>query len=288
MRLVAAAFVLCLTTPLAADDRPLPELNAFLTAARARLATDHRLQSQYTYLERRHELKLTKLGKLTTGSVELFQVYPGDGDIRTYRRLIEVDGKPLPPAELDKEDRERQKRVLDTIARRERETAADREKRRQHREQEQREEQETIDDLFRVFDFRMSGRQIVGGRPVIAIDFSPRSGAAPKTDVGKLMRKAKGRALVSEDDFQIARVDVEMLDDVSVGLGLLGKLYKGTTASFERRKVNNEVWLPAEARFNGSGRALVRRFQIDTVVEFSDYRKFSVETDTTFAMPKKP
>ena len=41
-------------------------------------------------------------------------------------------------------------------------------------------------------------------------------------------------------------------------------------------------------RINASGRALVRKFHIDEVVQYSDYRKFSVETDTTFALPKKP
>jgi len=48
------------------------------------------------------------------------------------------------------------------------------------------------------------------------------------------------------------------------------------------------VWLPAEARFNGSGRAFIRKFRIDTVVRYSDYRKFSVETDTAFTLPKQP
>ena len=76
-----------------------------------------------------------------------------------------------------------------------------------------------------------------------------------------------------------------MLDDLSFGLGL-GKVYKGTTGSVERRKVNDEVWLPAEVRFNGSGRALVRKFTLESVVQFSDYRKFSVATDTAFKLPK--
>jgi len=50
--------------------------------------------------------------------------------------------------------------------------------------------------------------------------------------------------------------------------------------------VNDEIWLPAEMRFNGSGRALVRKFRIENVVQYSDYRKFSVETDTTFTIPQ--
>jgi hypothetical protein len=76
-----------------------------------------------------------------------------------------------------------------------------------------------------------------------------------------------------------------MIADVRVAL-FLAKLYKGTTVSVDRRKVNGEVWLPAQVRLNLSGRALVRKFSVESVIEFSDYRKFSVETGETFKVPK--
>ena len=120
------------------------------------------------------------------------------------------------------------------------------------------------------------------------IAFAPKAKPAPKTDDGKLMGKVKGLAWVSEDDYQLARVEIEVLADIGYGLGIVGKLYKGTTASYERRKVNDEVWLPAELRIKATGRALIRKFDVDSVVRYSDYKKFSVETDTTFAIPKKP
>jgi hypothetical protein len=286
MRVLAAVLTLALASPLRAGEGPLPDLQAFLAEARKHLATDYALQSQYTYLERRAELKLSAFAKVSAGPVKTFQVYPGDGRVGTYRRLIAVDGRPVPPAELDKQDRARQKAVLEILARRERESPAERQKRLERREKRRRDEQSTIDDVFRVMEFRMVGRDTVGGVPVIAIDFAPRPGVRPATDNGKLMMKTRGRAFISEADYQVARVQVEMLEDLSVGL-VLGKLYRGTTASFERRKVNDEIWLPAEARFHGSGRALVRKFTLDQVVQFSDYRKFSVDTDTSFALPKK-
>jgi hypothetical protein len=78
-----------------------------------------------------------------------------------------------------------------------------------------------------------------------------------------------------------------MVDDFGVAFGI-GKLYEGSTISYRRRKVNDEIWLPAEMRFSGSGRVVFRKFHIDSVIQYSDYRKFSVETETTFALPKKP
>jgi hypothetical protein len=270
---------------LVAQEHPLPDLAVLIARARANVRSDRELLSQYTYLERRADIRVSKLAKVSTGPMKVYQVYPGAEGIETYRRLIEVDGKPVPQAELDKQDRARQREVIDAAARREHESARDREKRLARREQARREEQQVIDDLFQIYRFTIVGRQSVDGHPAIAVDFVPNANIAPRTDEGKVMKKVKGRVWVSEEDYQVARVQAEMLDDISV-LGFLGKLYKGTTASFERRKINNEIWLPAEARFDGSGRAFIRKFQVGSVVQYSDYRKFSVETDTTFTLPK--
>ena len=57
-------------------------------------------------------------------------------------------------------------------------------------------------------------------------------------------------------------------------------------AEFERRKVNGEQWLPARASYTASARVfLVRRLRIGGTSEFSDYRKFTVATETTLAKP---
>ena len=264
-----------------AQDRPLPNAELFLAQARAHLQTDRQLLSQYTYLQRETKIHLSKFGTLTTGPVQVFQVYPGLEPDDTYRRLIEVDGKPRDPEELAKEDRRRQKHVLDQLDRRRHEDAAAREQRLQQEAKEHHQDEETLDDLLRVYQFTLVEGQVLEGHPVIVIDFVPRPNAAPKTSDGKDMTKVKGRAWVAEDDYQIVRVSVEVLKDFSVAW-LLGRLYAGTTASYERRKVNNEIWLPSRLRINAAGRAFIRKFHIDTVTEYSDYRKFSVQTDTEF------
>jgi hypothetical protein len=76
---------------------------------------------------------------------------------------------------------------------------------------------------------------------------------------------------------------------VSLGFGLLARLHKGSQASFQRRKVNDEAWLPAVATYTVSARvglvAVVRR---GATIEFSHYKKFGVDTSTTIALPRKP
>lgn len=279
-----ALLALLSATPNWAQDRPLPEREPFLAQARARLQTDRQLLSQYTYHQREAEIRLSKLGKLTTGPVKLYEVYPGLDPADTYRRLIEVDGKPRDRAELEKDDRKHQKHVLDELNKRSNEDADARDLRLRREAKGRRDIQQWIDDLFRVFNFTLVERQTIGGHSTVVVAFAPRPDAAPKTDEGKDLKKVKGRVWVSEDDHQLARVEIEVLDDFSVK-GFLAKLYKGTTASYERHQVNNEVWLPAEVRLNLLGRALIRKFHIETVIQYSDYRKFAVKTDSEFTLP---
>jgi hypothetical protein len=161
------------------------------------------------------------------------------------------------------------------------EDSAARDKRLERETKAHHQDDDTLDDLIRVYRFTLVERQMLDGHPVIVIDFVPRPDAAPKTSDGKDMTKVKGRAWIAEDDYQIARVSIDVLKDFSLGW-FIGRLYAGTTASYERRKINNEVWLPLQLRINASGRALIRKFHIDTITDYSDYRKFSVQTDTEF------
>ena len=60
---------------IAAQDGPLPELEPFLGEVRERLQTDRTLQSGYTYVEKRRELKLDKHGRATGVSEKVFESY---------------------------------------------------------------------------------------------------------------------------------------------------------------------------------------------------------------------
>jgi hypothetical protein len=82
------------------------------------------------------------------------------------------------------------------------------------------------------------------------------------------------------------RLKVEAIDTVGIGLGMLARIHKGSRLAFERRKVNSEVWLPALANYSFNARvALVKMLRRDATLEFSNYRKFTVDTSSSFAPP---
>ena len=104
------------------------------------------------------------------------------------------------------------------------------------------------------------------------------------------MQKIAGEAWVSEDDHELVRIEAETIDTISVGLGLLGKLNKGSRISAERLKVNDEIWLPARVEVFVNARVLMLKgFNFREIVEYSDHKKFNVETILSFPdLEKQP
>jgi hypothetical protein len=268
----------------AAQERPLPDYDAFAAQVKTHLATDEERQSGYMFVERRTEERLDASGRSTRESVKVFEVYPGLPGEDRYRRLIEEDGKPVPPVKLAEKDRDRQKEV-EAYARR-MSAPTDRQKETQHLQKERRRYESAVDDVFRIYDIHMVRRELVDGHETILATLTPKPGVKPQTDDGKIMRHFKARAWISESDYELVRVEIEALDDLSFGMGLLARVHKGTTASYQRRKVNDEVWLPAQVTWTASARVLLlRRLRLRGIADFSGYRKFTVDTSTTYTTP---
>jgi hypothetical protein len=254
---------------------PLPDARAFLAEVRERIHTDDFLLDQYTFTEKQTERRLDGEGNVKKVTSASYEVYPSAEPGHTYRKLVERDGKALPVDDLAKEDRKQQEKEAKAAARSP-EVQAER----------RRKEAQAVEELFRLYDIRIVGREAIEGREAILVTFAPRPGIETATRAGKVLKKFSGRAWIDEADRQIVRVEAELTDDLSFGFGILAKVKKGSRAEMQRRKVNDEVWLPAEARFVGHARLfLVKGLNIDTHSEYSDYKKFTVATEAA-AVPE--
>lgn len=269
----------------AAQDRPLPDFDTFAAEVKKHLASDEQRQSGYVFTERRLEQKVNGEGRVTDESVTVHEVYPGLPGEDPYRRLIEKDGRPTPPDKLAKQDRERQKKVEAYV--RKQAVAAEQRKDARRLDKARQEYVTAIDDLFRIYDIQMVRRETIDGIDTILATLTPMPGVKPQTDDGKVMRHFKALAWISESDYELVRVEIEAIDTLSFGLGLLARVHKGTTATYQRRKVDGETWLPEEVTWTASARVLlVRRLRLRGVSAFSDYRRYSVDTSTTIAAPE--
>ena len=287
VRIVAVAVLSA--TAMTAQERPLPDQDTFLREVRARLRTDSSLQSSYIYTETRREQKLDDRGRVTQESVKVYESYPGLPGEDRWERLISEDGRPRPASELENEMRDRQKKA-EALARESTEQLAKLQAKQQRDYAEElRELDAVLDDMMLVYDIRMERRESINGHDTIVFALTPRANPKPRTRAGKQMRSFIARAWISESDRELVRVDAEAIDTLKMGFGVLARLHKGGKLSFLRTKVNDEVWLPARVNYSGSERVgLVAVLRRAGASEFSGYRKFSVDTSTTYQPATTP
>jgi hypothetical protein len=284
---LAAAMLSCLLAGVAAQERPLPELQAFLAQARTRLQTDGERQRSYIYLETQRRMKLDESGRARSESVKVVESYPAlPGEDERWERVIEKDGRRKTDAELARQDAERRK-TAEAVARRVTSpNEVDRARATHNYERARREALSRINDIFLVYDIRMVGRERIDGHDTIALTLDPKPKASPVTREGKWMQYFKSRAWISERDYELVKLQVEAIRNANVGFGMLARMNTGTAMAFTRRWVNDEVWLPARAEYTIRARVLMlKRYREGGTIDFANYRKFTVDTATTIAPP---
>jgi hypothetical protein len=265
---------------------PLPEIRPFLKEVRRHLRSDEALLAQYTFMEKLTEHRLDAKGRITKTKSEIYEVYPSFEPGQTYRKLVVRDGVPVPASEREDQDR-KQAAEVEKLAHK---LASEGPVSRQKREAEWRRREEAIaGEVFEVYDISIVDRELLEGRSTILLKFEPRANVDPSSKTGKMLKKFRGRAWIDEADHQVARIECELIDTLSFGLGIAARLKPGAQVFFERHKINGEIWLPATARFRGSARFfLVKGISIDAESEYSDYRKFSVESSDNYSTEKSP
>ena len=269
-----------------APSAPLPDQTRFLQQVRIKLESDRFLQRRYTYREKRTDVRLNDQGEVIGKSVKIFEVYPATSSTEAYKRPISVDGLPVDRETLESDDRDHRNQVLERLRRLEQESPNQRERRLRLEAEGERKENETIDDAFGLYDFRLIGRERFGGYDAVLLRFVPTPGFEPRTIEGRLLKNFSGRAWVAESDCQLIRVEVEAMGDVSMGFGFLARFYKGSHVVFERHKVSDAVWLPSELSYSAGGRVLlVRKLRVEGVREYSDYKELGVDGLTALWQP---
>jgi hypothetical protein len=94
----------------------------------------------------------------------------------------------------------------------------------------------------------------------------------------KFLPKFRGRIWIDKDEAQWAKLDIECIDTVSLGL-FLARFHKGSRIVIEQTRINNEVWLPKHVAVKVDVRvALLKDFRVEEDQTFRDYKKFRATT----------
>jgi hypothetical protein len=100
---------------------------------------------------------------------------------------------------------------------------------------------------------------------------SPNPSFKPTTRFTSIFPKVHGFVWVDENSLELARIEGDVTDDISIGL-FLGKIYKGSHFMQERYEVQPGLWLPSFSQYDFDGRKLFSGFSIHERTLYSNYR----------------
>ena len=225
-------------------------------------------QRDYTYVEREVQNKLDGGGNVKSTEVKTYDVLEIYDE--QVQRLIEKDDKPLDAKAAAKEDEKIQK----IIDKRKDESEEARKKREEMEEKDREDERKFVREVADAYNFTLVGTESIDGREAWVIEGEPRPGFEPHMKESKFLSKFRGRVWIDQGDLQLAKMDVEAIDTVSIGL-FLARVHKGTRFMLEQTRVNDEVWLPRHLTFKFDARlALVKEYNISGEQNYRDYKKF--------------
>jgi hypothetical protein len=261
----------------------LPDFQTLYKAVRGNLERAERETFRYTFKERRTDVHANPFGRIGTGGTRVLEVYPSATPRLTYRRLIERNGMPVSQEELAEQDRQYRLRVDEVRKTAAAENLDERRARAENIERARQRGERRIADIVDALQFKMEGRVVLNGTPALLISFTPKPGAKPSTREGKIAQKFAGKIWIEEALSEVMLVEAESIEDVVYGYGVVARVNEGTKATLIRRPVEGGIWMPTRLTMNGRGRAaLFRRFAIDLVNEWFDYRRLSGESATPF------
>jgi hypothetical protein len=236
----------------------------------------------YTYIERVDEHKLDGKGGVKSTEVTTYEVMELYGE--RVRRMIEKHDKPLDASEAAKEEEKVQK----IIDKRKNESEEARRKRVEKDEKDREEGRQFVREVADAYNFHLAGTETMGGRDVWVIDAQPRPGYEPRMKDARFLPKFRFRAWIDRRQAQWAKLDIECIDTVSVGL-FLARIHKGSRIAIEQTRVNDEVWLPQHMALEFDARiALLKEYNLEQDVTFGDYKKFRATARVVNPADSKP
>jgi hypothetical protein len=195
------------------------------------------------------------------GSVVKKIVETKDGDVA---RLLEKDGKPLPPdqekAELD--------RLNNLLAHPEIQ---------EHRHKKEQEDSARGDEMVRMlpdaFLFTLAGTVQGPNGPCYRLLFKPNPAFTPPDREGEVYHGMVGELWVDQAQQRLVKIDAHLISDVNFGWGVLGRLYKGGSILVENADVGYKHWETIHMKLQLQGKLLMMKsVDFSTTEDFSDFK----------------
>jgi hypothetical protein len=237
-----------------------PSIQTMLTNIMTRMSCvqTQGFRGKYSYTKVKAQEELSSKGTVKEKDEKMYAVYPIYG--RPFSKLVQSDGKPLAYPERRKEE--------------EREVTT-----RQRWEEVKSEPYVSKKDLpltleiLNRFDFKVQGRDTLNGRPVWVLTFKPRGNDLPENKIqDRVVNKMGGTVWVDAEEFEIAKADLHLIENVSLVGGIVGTLRR-LNYQLERKRVDEGVWFTAKSEADIEGRQVVVSRHVKLREECTDFKK---------------
>jgi hypothetical protein len=188
------------------------------------------------------------------------------------------EGKPLDAvayrAELEKlehslawaaEDGRAQREAYDKIAKKQKDRA------------------ELIDATRSAFLYTFIDREPRADRMLSKYRMDPNPAFRPTSRATSIFAKVRGYVWLDEAACQLARVEVEITDDISIG-GFLAKIYKGSHFMQERYEMAPGLWFPSYSQYDFDGRRLFMSFSVHERTFYTQYHRIGAPKEAIAAI----
>src|SRR6266566_3224103 len=136
----------------------------------------------------------------------------------------------------------------------------------------QKDRADLIEATRAAFIFTFLGREQRGERTLAKYRMEPNPTFRSTSRATSLFSRVKGFVWVDDESHQLARVQGEVTDDISLGV-FLAKIYKGSKFQQDRYEFAPGLWLPSFTQYDFDGRKFFSSFGVHEKTFYSGYRR---------------
>ncbi len=136
----------------------------------------------------------------------------------------------------------------------------------------QKERSDLIDATRVAFLYTFVDREPRGDRMLSKYRMVPNPAYKATSRATSIFSKVRGYVWIDDDAEQLARAEIEVTEDISIG-GFLARVYKGSHLMQERYEMAPGLWFVTYSQYDFDGRRLFMSFSIHERTFYSQYRR---------------
>jgi hypothetical protein len=128
-----------------------------------------------------------------------------------------------------------------------------------------------VDTVLSAYQITWLGRELHDGRTVEKLQLEPNPNYPPRGDTTDWLTHARAFVWIDPQASQVVSIDATIIHDISVGGGVLGKVYHGGRFHMEQAPAAPGIWEPTLYQYEISGRKFLFSFALHDVTLSTHY-----------------